>query len=64
MLQVAKSLFQAVFRCYGLLEDILPDHGPHFIARIWKAFFRKLGATVRLTSGDHPVSNGQAEWTI
>lgn len=42
-------------------EDILSDHGPQFISRVWLAFFKKLGTTVSLTSGYHPESNGQAK---
>lgn len=32
--QVAEVLFQHVFRCYGLPEDILSDRGPQFVSRV------------------------------
>lgn len=59
-LQVAETLFQHVFRYYGIPEDIISDRGPQFISRIWKAFFQKLGTSVSLTSSYHLESNGQA----
>lgn len=63
-LQVAESLFQYVFRYYGIPEDILSDRGPQFVPRVWRAFMTHLEASVLLTSGYHPQSNGQAERTI
>ncbi len=45
-------------------EEIVSDHGPQFISRVWKAFFRLLGITVSLFSGYHPQINGQAERKI
>lgn len=63
-LQVAKLLFQHVFRCYNIPEEILPDHGPKFIFRVCKVFFKKLGIAVSLSSDYHPEINGQAERSI
>uniref|UniRef100_A0AAQ5Y7J2 Integrase catalytic domain-containing protein n=1 Tax=Amphiprion ocellaris TaxID=80972 RepID=A0AAQ5Y7J2_AMPOC len=41
--------------------DIVSDRGPQFTSQVWKAFCSALGATVSLTSGFHPQSNGQTE---
>ncbi len=38
------------------------DRGPQFTSQVWKAFCTALGATVSLSSGYHPQTNGQAEW--
>ncbi|XP_030281596.1 uncharacterized protein LOC115586588 [Sparus aurata] len=35
--------------------------GPQFTSKVWKEFCRALGATVSLSSGYHPQSNGQTE---
>ena len=40
---------------------MVSDRGPRFASRFWKAFCSLLGATVSLTSGYHPQSNGQTE---
>lgn len=62
VLEVAESLFQQVFCCYGILEEILFDSSP--MSEVWKAFFKHLGVTVSLTSRYHPETNGQAERSI
>lgn len=63
-LQVAEALFSQVFRHYGIPEDIVSDRGPQFTSQVWRAFMKKLGVTVSLTSGYHPEANGQAERAI
>ncbi len=60
-LVTAESLFNQVFRHFGIPEDIVSDRGPQFISRVWKAFFSLLGVTISLTSGYHPQANGQTE---
>ena len=50
-----------VFRLHGLPCDIVSDRGPQFTSRFWTDFCQLLGATVSLSSGFHPQSNGQTE---
>uniref|UniRef100_A0A3B3HZ14 Gypsy retrotransposon integrase-like protein 1 n=1 Tax=Oryzias latipes TaxID=8090 RepID=A0A3B3HZ14_ORYLA len=57
----AQVLVNQVFRHHGIPLDIVSDRGPQFVSQVWKAFCSALGATVSLTSGYHPQSNGQAE---
>uniref|UniRef100_A0A3B3HIF1 Gypsy retrotransposon integrase-like protein 1 n=1 Tax=Oryzias latipes TaxID=8090 RepID=A0A3B3HIF1_ORYLA len=59
--ETAQVLVDQVFRHHGIPLDIVSDRGPQFISQVWKAFCSALGATVSLTSGYHPQSNGQAE---
>uniref|UniRef100_A0A3P9IL48 Integrase catalytic domain-containing protein n=1 Tax=Oryzias latipes TaxID=8090 RepID=A0A3P9IL48_ORYLA len=59
--ETAGILVQHIFRHHGIPSDIVSDRGPQFISQVWKAFCSALGATVSLTSGYHPQSNGQAE---
>lgn len=54
-------LLQQVFRIHGLPSDVVSDRGPQFVAQFWREFCRLLGASVSLTSGYHPQSNGQTE---
>ncbi|KAI2655590.1 Transposon Tf2-6 polyprotein [Labeo rohita] len=59
--ETADLLVQHVFRLHGIPLDIVSDRGPQFTSQVWKAFCHALGATVSLSSGFHPQSNGQAE---
>ncbi|KAK3547941.1 hypothetical protein QTP70_001326 [Hemibagrus guttatus] len=63
-LEAAECLFNHVFRYYGLPEDIVSDRGPQFTSRVWRAFFKRRGVTVSLSSGYHPQINGQTERKI
>ncbi len=63
-LETAETLFQHVFRNFGLPEDIVSDRGSQFTSRVWRAFFRLLGVSVSLSSGYHPQTNGQTERKI
>ncbi len=59
--ETADLLVSNVFRLHGIPTDIVSDRGPQFISRVWEAFCNALGASVSLSSGYHPQSNGQAE---
>ncbi|KAL0167181.1 hypothetical protein M9458_039025 [Cirrhinus mrigala] len=63
-METAETLFQHLFRHFGLPEEIVSDRGPQFISHVWKAFFKLLGVTVNLSSGYHPQTNGQTERKI
>lgn len=57
----AEVMMNHVFRIHGFPNDIVSDRGPQFISAFWKEFCRLIGATVSLSSGYHPQSNGQSE---
>ncbi|XP_054865645.1 uncharacterized protein LOC129348709 [Amphiprion ocellaris] len=59
--ETTEALVQNVFRLHGIPADIVSDRGPQFTSEVWKTFCNALGATVSLTSGYHPQSNGQTE---
>ncbi|KAI3358305.1 hypothetical protein L3Q82_014680 [Scortum barcoo] len=59
--QTAQVMINQVFCIHGLPTDIVSDRGPQFVSVFWKEFCHLLGATVSLSSGNHPESNGQAE---
>uniref|UniRef100_A0A3Q3VMJ6 Integrase catalytic domain-containing protein n=1 Tax=Mola mola TaxID=94237 RepID=A0A3Q3VMJ6_MOLML len=59
--ETAETMLNHVFRVHGFPRNILSDRGPQFIAQFWKAFCKLIGATVSLTSGYHPETNGQSE---
>ena len=57
----AEVMMNRVFRIHGFPSDIVSDRGPQFISAFWKEFCRLIGATVSMSSGYHPQSNGQSE---
>lgn len=59
--ETSHLLVHHVFCLHGIPSDIVFDRGPQFISQIWKMFCQALGATVSLSSGFHPQTNGQAE---
>ncbi|KAI2647554.1 Transposon Tf2-6 polyprotein [Labeo rohita] len=59
--ETAATVVDHVFRIHGLPMDVVSDRGPQFISRFWREFCRLLGASVSLSSGFHPQSNGQTE---
>uniref|UniRef100_A0A674P5X9 Gypsy retrotransposon integrase-like protein 1 n=1 Tax=Takifugu rubripes TaxID=31033 RepID=A0A674P5X9_TAKRU len=59
--ETAELLVSHVVRLHGIPLDVVSDRGPQFTSRVWQAFCKGIGATVSLSSGYHPQSNGQAE---
>ncbi|KAJ8333610.1 hypothetical protein SKAU_G00416180 [Synaphobranchus kaupii] len=60
-LETAELLVLHVVRLHGIPSDIVSDRGPQFSSQVWRAFCVTLGASVSLSSGFHPQTNGQAE---
>ncbi|KAF7650617.1 hypothetical protein LDENG_00123100, partial [Lucifuga dentata] len=59
--ETAKLMLQHIFRLHGFPADVVSDRGPQFSSVFWREFCTLVGATVSLTSGFHPQSNGQTE---
>ncbi len=59
--ETAVTVIDHVFRLHGLPMDVVSDRGSQFVSKFWQEFCRLLGATVSLSSGYHPQSNGQSE---
>ncbi len=59
--ETAATVVNHVFRIHGLPADVVSDRGPQFVSKFWREFCRLLGATVSLSSGFHPQTNGQTE---
>uniref|UniRef100_A0AAQ4Q5S3 Integrase catalytic domain-containing protein n=1 Tax=Gasterosteus aculeatus aculeatus TaxID=481459 RepID=A0AAQ4Q5S3_GASAC len=57
----AEAVLYHVFRLHGFPTDVVSDRGPQFVSMFWREFCHLLGATVSLSSGYHPESNGQME---
>ncbi|KAL2083807.1 hypothetical protein ACEWY4_021580 [Coilia grayii] len=57
----ANLMVTHVFKLHGLPVEVVSDRGPQFTSRFWQAFCKMLGASVCVSSGFHPQSNGQTE---
>ncbi|KAJ8344244.1 hypothetical protein SKAU_G00315730 [Synaphobranchus kaupii] len=61
--ETAQLIVDHVFRIHGLPRDVVSDCGSQFVAKFWRSFCTQLGASVSLSSGFHPQTNGQTERT-
>lgn len=59
--ETAKLLLLHVVRLHGIPIDIVSDRGLQVTSAFWREFCSLLGASVSLSSGFHPQSNGQSE---
>uniref|UniRef100_A0A672YRD9 Gypsy retrotransposon integrase-like protein 1 n=1 Tax=Sphaeramia orbicularis TaxID=375764 RepID=A0A672YRD9_9TELE len=59
--ETAEAVLYNVCRLHGFPRDVVSDRGPQFVARFWRAFCALIGASVSLSSGYHPQTNGQTE---
>ncbi len=55
--ETAVTVVDHVFR----IPTGVSDRGPQFVSKFWREFCHLLGASVSLSSGFHPQSNGQTE---
>ena len=57
----ARLLRDHVFRLHGLPNKIISDHGPQFVSRFMKEFYRLAGIEGAPSTAFHPQTNGQTE---
>ena len=63
-IQTARIFLDRVFRLHGLPEDIISDRDPRFTSKFWKEVFQRLGTTLKMSTADHPETDGQSERSI
>ena len=59
--ETARIYIDRVWRYYGPADTIVSDRGPQFISEFWKEFNRILGTKIKLSTADHPQTDGQTE---
>lgn len=62
-MEIGDLLVCHVFHLHSIPRDIKSERGPQFTSRVWQSFCAALVASVSLSSGYHPQSNGQTEMT-
>jgi transposase InsO family protein len=50
-----------VYRYYGPPDTIVSDRGPQFISDFWNEFTKILGIRLKLSTAEHPQTDGQTE---
>jgi len=59
--EVAKILFDTVFRLHGMPEVIVSDRDAKFTSLFWKALFKCMGTKLAMSTAFHPQTDGQTE---
>uniref|UniRef100_A0AAV1TA64 Integrase catalytic domain-containing protein n=1 Tax=Peronospora matthiolae TaxID=2874970 RepID=A0AAV1TA64_9STRA len=50
-----------IFRLHGLPRELVSDRDPRFTADFWRSVFKSLGTRLKMSTSDHPESDGQTE---
>ena len=58
---LARLLWDNVWKLYGLLESVVSDKGPQFVAKLTKELNRMLGIKTKLSMAFHSQTDGQTE---
>ena len=58
---LARLLWDNVWKLHGLLENVVSDKGPQFVAELTKELNRMLGIKTKLSTAFHPQTDRQTE---
>ena len=59
--QAARLFVEYVFRLHGMPTDLVSDRDPRFTAHFWREVFAIVGTRLRMSTSDHPQTDGQTE---
>ena len=57
----ARVFVDTIFRLHGMPLEIISDRDPRFTAAFWQAVFKRLGTRLKMSTADHPQTDGQTE---
>jgi len=60
--ELARLFRDNVWKLHGLLESVVSDRGPQFVAELMKELNQILGIKTKLSTAFHPQTDGQTEW--
>lgn len=58
---MAKLFIEHIYRWKGPPDTIVSDRGGQFVSEFWKAICNVLGVKLKLSTADHPQTDGQTE---
>uniref|UniRef100_A0AAV1T2C2 Integrase catalytic domain-containing protein n=1 Tax=Peronospora matthiolae TaxID=2874970 RepID=A0AAV1T2C2_9STRA len=50
-----------IFRLHGLPRELVSDRDPRFTSDFWRSVFKSLGTRLKMSTSDHPESDGQTK---
>lgn len=59
--QTTKIFVDTIFKHHGMPEDLVSDRDPRFTSAFWKELFKLLGTELKMSTADHPETDGQTE---
>jgi Integrase zinc binding domain/Integrase core domain len=59
--ETASLFLERVFVHHGLPQSIVSDRDPRFTAHFWRELFQLLGTRLKMSTSDHPQTDGQTE---
>ena len=59
--EIAGVYHDHIFRHQGIPKAIISDRDPRFTAELWQELWEKLGTRLRMSTADHPQTDGQTE---
>jgi hypothetical protein len=60
----AKLFLEHVFRHHGMARAIISDRDPRFTAAFWRQLHRQLGTKLKMSTANHPQTDGQSERSL
>lgn len=59
--QLAQVFYRAVFRYHGSPVTLISDRDPKFTSDFWRAWHKRLGTRLNMSTSRHPQTDGQTE---
>jgi len=56
--ELARLFMDNIWKLYGLLESVVSDRGPQFVAELTKKLNKMLGIETKLLTAFHPQTDG------
>lgn len=57
--QAATLIIHYVVKHFGVLQDMVRDHGTWFLSWFWTVLFSLMGTELKFTMANHPQNNGR-----
>ncbi|GAU35508.1 hypothetical protein TSUD_155390 [Trifolium subterraneum] len=62
--QYAEIFLEEIVKLHGVPLSIVSDRDPTFTSHFWRAFQKAMGTQLRMSTSNHPQTDGQSERTI
>ncbi|GAU10603.1 hypothetical protein TSUD_418240, partial [Trifolium subterraneum] len=60
----AEIFLEEIVKLHGVPLSIVSDRDPTFTSHFWRAFQKAMGTRIRMSTSNHPQTDGQSERTI